>query len=183
VNEEHLGGVRSFTAPLGREMPLTDLLGLWVLSCRSLVVRPCASFEAALQHRSTKTTPARHIGESPHALGVRTCPVTHYEAMRCFGLLCFCDYRYRYGLRPPGLGLQALAGRRHRRTSTSHPARLAQSIRIRTQDSVRPPPRFLILNQKGSMRSFQLSPQLPEPPAPSAPLYFRGPRMSDVSAC
>ena len=29
VNGEHLGGVRSFTAPLGREMPLTDLLGLW----------------------------------------------------------------------------------------------------------------------------------------------------------
>jgi hypothetical protein len=29
VNGEHLGGVRSFTAPLGREMPLADLLGLW----------------------------------------------------------------------------------------------------------------------------------------------------------
>ena len=29
VNGEHLGGVRSFTAPLRREMPLTDLLGLW----------------------------------------------------------------------------------------------------------------------------------------------------------
>ena len=29
VNGEHLGGVRSFTAPLGCELPLTDLLGLW----------------------------------------------------------------------------------------------------------------------------------------------------------
>ena len=41
---------------------------------RSLVVKPCADFEAALQQRSTNTTPSRHIGESPHALGVRTCP-------------------------------------------------------------------------------------------------------------
>mgnify|MGYP005650277071 CR=1 FL=1 len=41
---------------------------------RSLVVKPCANFEAALQPRSTKTTSAPHIGESPHALGVRTCP-------------------------------------------------------------------------------------------------------------
>ena len=37
---------------------------------RSLVVKPCESFEAALQQRSNKTTPAPHIGESPHALGV-----------------------------------------------------------------------------------------------------------------
>ena len=41
---------------------------------RSLVVNPCASFEAALQQRSTKTTSAPHVGESPHALGVGTCP-------------------------------------------------------------------------------------------------------------
>jgi hypothetical protein len=66
VNEEHLGGVRSFTAPLGCELPLTDLLGLWGPQTRwrkattaTKVVTGCDSDEKGCQD------------------GVRPRPLTH----------------------------------------------------------------------------------------------------------